>query len=64
MRLAKLNVYRYIGCIIDQSNWSGSFNLVVMPPVRNPEAVGLNPGRGTRLEVFIYRFISPPTTPL
>ena len=22
MRLAKYNVYRYIGCIIDQSNWS------------------------------------------
>ena len=30
-RLAKYNVYRYIG-IIDQSNWSGAFSLVVMAP--------------------------------
>ena len=62
MQLAKYNVYRYIGCITDQSNWSGPFSLVVMTPIRNPEAVGSNPGRGTRLEVFIYRSISPPTT--
>ena len=30
MRLAKYNVYRYIGCITDQANWSGPFSLVVM----------------------------------
>ena len=30
-------------------------------PITNPEAVGSNPDRGTRLEVFIYRSISPPT---
>ena len=51
LRLAKYNVYRYIGCITDQSR-----------PIRNPEAVDSNPGRGTRLEVFIYMSISPPTT--
>ena len=62
MRLAKYNVYRYTGCIIDQSNWSGPFSLVVMTPIRNPKAVGSVPGRGTRLEIFIYRYISPPTT--
>ena len=31
-RLAKYNLYRYIGCIIFQSNWSGPFSLVVMTP--------------------------------
>ena len=30
VRLTKYNVYRYIGCISDQSNWSGPFSLVVM----------------------------------
>ena len=30
--LVKYNVYRYIGCIMDQSNWSGPFSLVVMTP--------------------------------
>ena len=32
VRLAKYNAYRYLGCIIDQSNWSGPFSLVVMTP--------------------------------
>ena len=32
VRLAKYNVYRYIECIIDQSNRSGPFSLVVMTP--------------------------------
>ena len=32
VRLAKYNLYRYIGCIIYQSNWSGPFSLVVMTP--------------------------------
>ena len=27
-----------------------------------PKVVSYHPGRGTRLEVFIYRSISPPTT--
>ena len=58
VRLAKYNVYRCIGCITDQSNWSRPFSLVVMMP----EAVGSNPGRGTRLEVFIYKSISSSTT--
>ena len=37
VRLPKYNVYRYIGCINDLSNWSGSFSLVVMMPcpIRN-----------------------------
>ena len=26
MQPEKFNVYRYIGCIIDQSNWSGPFS--------------------------------------
>ena len=33
------NVYRFIeiiGCIIDQSNWSGPFSLVVMTPDFHP----------------------------
>ena len=32
VRLAKYNLYRYIGCIIYQSNWSGPLSLVVMTP--------------------------------
>ena len=47
-------------CLIDQSNWSGPFSLVVMTP--DFEAAGSNLGQGTRLEIFIYRFIFPPTT--
>ena len=30
MRLVKYNVYRYIGCLIDQSNWSGPFSLMAL----------------------------------
>ena len=59
MRLAKYIVYsvyrfiyRFIGCIIDQSNWSGLFSLVVMTP-------DFHPGDQFRgqlwLAVFIYR---------
>ena len=51
----------YIGVIIDQSNWSGPFSLVVMTPDLESSNLGLHPGQGTRLEVFIYRSISPPT---
>ena len=32
VQLAKYNVCRYTGCIIDPSNWSGPFSLVVMMP--------------------------------
>ena len=32
VRLAKYNAYRYIGCITDQSDWSGPSSLVVMMP--------------------------------
>ena len=32
VRLAKYNLYRFIGCIIYKSNWSGPFSLVVMTP--------------------------------
>ena len=59
---SEVQLYSYIGCIIDQSNWSGPFSLEVMHPIRNPEAVSSNPGRGTRLEVFIHRSISPTIT--
>ena len=45
MRLAKYNVYRYIGCIIDQSNWSGPFSLVVMTPDLESSDLGSRPGR-------------------
>ena len=60
MRLAKYNVYRYIGCIIDKSNWSGPFSLVVITSDLESSNLGSRPGRGTRLEVFIYRPMSPP----
>ena len=50
MRLAKYNVYRYIGCIIDQSNWSGPFSLVVMTPDLESSDLGLRPGWGNRLD--------------
>ena len=61
MRLVKYNVYRYIGCIIYQSNWYGPFSLVVMTPDLESSDLGSRPGQGTRLEVFIYRSLSPPT---
>ena len=32
VRLAKYNLYWYIGCLIYQSNWSRPFSLVVMMP--------------------------------
>ena len=51
----------YIGCLSDQLNWSGPFNIVVMTPDLESSDLDSNPGRGTRLEVF-YRFTSPPTT--
>ena len=56
VRLAKYNIYNYIWDIIDQSNWSGPFSLVVMTPDQESR-VGSYPGRGTRLKVFIYRSI-------
>ena len=40
---AKYFVYRYIGCIIDQSNWSGPFSLVVMMPDFHPGDRALRP---------------------
>ena len=46
---AKYFVLQYIGCIIDQSNWSGPFSLVMTPD--------FHPGdRGSR-PALIYRFI-------
>ena len=62
MRLAKYNVYTYIVCITDQSNWCGPFSLVVTTPDLESNNLGSQPGLGIRLEVFIYRSISPPTT--
>ena len=58
--LAKYNVYRYIGCIIDQSNRFGPFSLVVMTPIRNPEAVGSNPG--FYLQVYFSSYSQLPIT--
>ena len=56
MRQAKYvvyGIYRFIGCIIDQSNWSGPFSLMVRTPDFHPGGV-----RGQLwLDVFIYRFI-------
>ena len=46
VRLAKYNVYRYIGCINDQSNWSGPFSLVVMTPDFESEDRGFKPRLG------------------
>ena len=48
--LAKYNVYRYIGCIIEQSNWSGPFSLMFMSPNLESSDLGSRPGRGSRLE--------------
>ena len=46
VRLAKYNVYRHIGCITDQSNWSGPFSLVVMMPDFESEGRGFKPRSG------------------
>ena len=54
VRLAKYNLYRYIGCIIYQSNWSGPFSLVVMTLICNLATVVCVPAR---LKVFIYRSV-------
>ena len=35
-------VYRYIECITDRSNWSGSFSLVVVCSIYNLGFVSLN----------------------
>ena len=47
----------YIGCIIDQSNWSGPFSLMVTTPDSTP---------GTRPALvgcfYLQVYISPPTT--
>ena len=46
-RLAKYtvySVYRFIGCIIDQSNWSGPFSLLVMTPDFHHGDRGSRPG--------------------
>ena len=60
MRLAKYNLYRYIGCIIDQSNWSGPFSLVVMAPDLESGDCGSRPGQVESFYLQVY--ISPPTT--
>ena len=43
------SVYRFIGCIIDQSKWSGPFSLVVMTPDFHPGNRGLRPALATGL---------------
>ena len=60
--LAKYNVYMYIGCIADQSNWSGPSSLLIITPDLESSDLGSRPGWGMRLEVSIYRSISPSTT--
>ena len=46
------SVYRFIGCIIDQSNWSGPFSLMVMMLDFYPGDRGLRPALAG---CFIYR---------
>ena len=60
VRLAKNNLYRYIGCIIYQSNWSGPFSLVVMTPDLESGDRGSRPGQVESFYLQVY--ISPPTT--
>ena len=60
MRLAKYNLYWYIGCIIYQSNWSGPFSLVVMTSALEFGDCGSRPGQVKSFYLQVY--ISPPTT--
>ena len=60
VRLARYNLYRYIGCIIYQSNWSGPFSLVVMTPDLESGVRGSPPGQVESFYLQVY--ISPPTT--
>ena len=48
------SVYRFIGNIFDQSNWSGPFSLVVMTPDFHPGNRGSRPAL---VECFIYMSI-------
>ena len=50
-------VNRYIECIVDQSNWSGLFSLVVVCSINNPGVLSLILSRGTQQNV-LYRFFS------
>ena len=56
VRLAKYNLYRYIGCIIYQSNWSGPFSLVVMTPdlYSGDRGSRLGQVKSFYLQVYIY----------
>ena len=62
VRLAKHNIYRYLGCIIDQSKWSGPVSFVVMTPDLNRATWVCVPVGALDRSFFIYRSISPPTT--
>ena len=57
VRLGNYSVYRCIGCIIDQCDWSGPFSPQVMTFDLELSDLGSRSGRDTRLEVFIYRSI-------
>ena len=60
VRLAKYNLYRYIGCIIYQSNWSRPFSLMVMTPDFKSGNRDSRPGHVESF--YLHVFISPPTT--
>ena len=55
------DVYRYIGFITDQSNWSGPFSLVVMTPYFESEGGGFKPRSGHSngsfyLQVYFFSY--------
>ena len=54
----KYNLYRYIGCIIDQSNWSRPFSLAVMTPDLESGDLGSRPGQveSFSLQVYFYSY--------
>ena len=45
----------YIGCIIDQSNWSGPFSIVVMTPDMESGDLGSHPGWGSLYFLLLYQ---------
>ena len=53
----ELKCARYIGCLIDQFNYSEPFSLVVMTPDLESRDLGSRPSRGTPLDLLIYKYI-------
>ena len=54
------DVYRYIECITDQSNWPGPFSLVVVCSLYNLGVVSSILSRA--LDEIFFTDFSPPTT--